>query len=125
MSREFLPFRWRSFGRGGESSSFATSLSLSYALFAMCCYARAQREWGDHSRLIAPFTNPVETRSASQAMNLCSQLLGACGELFSSGFKHPFEVGILRFAQMSGGTSLPLSASAADHQCWQQLVLIH
>jgi hypothetical protein len=48
-------------------------------------------------------------------MNLCSQLLGACGELFSSGFKHPFEVGILRFAQMSGGTSLPLSASAADH----------
>src|ERR1700733_13056443 len=94
MSPEFLPFRWRSFGRGGESSSFATSLSLSYALFAMCCYARAQREWGDHSKLIAPFTNPVETRSASQAMNLCSQLLGAGGELFSSGFKHPFEVGI-------------------------------
>jgi hypothetical protein len=79
MSPEFLPFRWSPFGRGGESSSFATSLSLSYALFAMCCYARAQREWRDHSKLIAPFTNPVETRSASQAMNLCSQLLGACG----------------------------------------------
>jgi hypothetical protein len=49
-------------------------------------------------KLIALFTNPVETRFASQATNLCSQLLGACGELFSSGFKHPFEVGILRFA---------------------------
>jgi hypothetical protein len=53
---------------------------------------------------------------AAQATNLCSQLLGACGELFSSGFKHPFEVGILRFAQMSGGVFLPLSASAAPAQ---------
>jgi hypothetical protein len=42
-------------------------------------------------------------------------LLGACGELFNGGFKHSFEVGILRFVQTSGGTSLPLSASAADH----------
>jgi hypothetical protein len=43
-------------------------------------------------------------------------LLGACGGLFSSGFKHPFEFGILRFAQMSGDAFLPLSASAAAVQ---------
>jgi hypothetical protein len=36
-------------------------------------------------------------------------IVGACSKLFSSGFKHPFEVGVLR---MPEGASLPLSASA-------------
>jgi hypothetical protein len=35
MSAEFLAVRWSSFGGGGESSSCATSLFLSYAFFAM------------------------------------------------------------------------------------------
>jgi hypothetical protein len=42
---------------------------------------------------VAPFTNSVKP-ICLPATNLCSQLLGCLRELFSSRFKHQFEVGI-------------------------------